>query len=119
LSDNKILVIPAELIQKIDENRGDTSRAEFIETLIDNLLGDKPQPKVEAEYVTRLEFASFQQDIRQLLKNFLDFFVSYGMELGENGQQIGIDKFTSKLQGLQKNLGADNEKSGKATIKWK
>lgn len=119
MSDNKILVVPADLIKKIDENRGDTSRAEFIEAMIDNLVTDKPQSRVEADYVTRLELASFEQDIKQLLKNFLDFFVSYGMELGENGQQIGIEKFTSKLQGLQKNLGSDSEKSGKATIKWK
>jgi hypothetical protein len=53
------------------------------------------------------------------MKSFLDFFMTYGLEFGENGQQIGIEKFTSKIQGLQKDLGSDNEKVGKATIKWK
>jgi hypothetical protein len=73
------------------------------------------------KYATREELSSFEQDMRQLLKSFLDFFVSYGLELGENGQQIGIEKFTSKLQGLQKDLGTDSGKGGggKATIKWK
>jgi hypothetical protein len=49
------------------------------------------------------------------------------MEFGENGQLIEIEKFTNKLQGLQKDLGADSGKGsagsggggGKATIKWK
>jgi hypothetical protein len=66
--------------------------------------------------------------MKQLLKSFLDFFIAYGMEFGENGQLIEIEKFTNKLQGLQKDLGADSSKgnagnsgagSGKATIKWK
>jgi hypothetical protein len=120
LSDSKILVVPADLARKIDDNRGDLSRTEFIEALIDNLVTDKPEPKKTAvEYVTRTEILSFEQDIKQLMKSFLDFFMTYGLEFGENGQQIGIEKFTSKIQGLQKDLGSDNEKVGKATIKWK
>jgi len=123
LSDRTILVIPSDLASKIDANRGDINRAEFIESLIDNLLMDKDEPTdkgEEAEYVTRAEFVSFQQDMKQLMKNFLDFFVSYGLELGENDEQVSIEEFTSKLKGLKKNLGSnDKEKSGKATIKWK
>jgi hypothetical protein len=54
LSDSKILVVPADLARKIDDNRGDLSRIEFIEALIDNLVTDKPEPKKTAvEYVTR------------------------------------------------------------------
>ena len=121
MSDNKILVVPADLAEKIDNNRGDLSRVEFIEALIDNLITDKHEPKNngKGEFASKTELLSFEQDIKQLIKNFLDFFVSYGMELGENGEQIGIEKFTSKLQGLQKDLGSDSEKGGKATIKWK
>ena len=122
MSDSKILVVPADLAKKIDDNRGDTGRAEFIEALIDNLIKKKTQSKNTVEYATKEEFASFQQDMKQLLKSFLDFFVSYGLELGENGQQIEIEKFTSKLQGLQKDLGAESsggKGGGKATIKWK
>jgi hypothetical protein len=116
LSDSKILVVPADLAKKIDDSRGDMSRAEFIEAMIDNLVAEK------TEYATRAELLSFEQDMKQLLKSFLDFFVSYGLELGENGQQLGIEKFTSKLQGLQKDLGVDSGGKGgggKATIKWK
>ena len=126
MSDNKILVVPADLAQKIDDNRGDLSRVEFIKALIDNLVTDKSESKTrtngKADYATKIELLSFEQDIKQLLKSFLDFFVAYGMEFGENGQRLEIEQFTSKLQGLQKDLSADNggkNSGGKATIKWK
>jgi metal-responsive CopG/Arc/MetJ family transcriptional regulator len=124
VSDNKILVIPADLAKKIDENCGDMSRAEFIEALIDNLITDNGESKqnVKTEFITRTELLSFEQDMKQLLKSFLDFFMAYDLELGENGQQVELEKFTNKLQGLQKDLcPADNgsKGGGKATIKWK
>jgi hypothetical protein len=120
LTDSKILVVPADLVKKIDDNRGDVSRAEFLEALIDNLVKEKSEPEDATKYATREELSSFEQDMKQLLKSFLDFFVSYGLELGENGQQVELEKFTSKLKGLQKDLGADSGKGGgKATIKWK
>ena len=121
MSDSKILVIPADLAKKIDDNRGDKSRAEFIEALIDNLITEKPASNNVVEYATKTEFVSFEQDMKQLLKSFMDFFVSYGLEYGENGQQLDIEKFTSKLQGFQKDLTADSggKGGGKATIKWK
>ena len=125
MSDNKILVVPADLARKLDDNRGDMSRAEFIEALIDNLITEKTETKDngKVDYATRTELLSFEQDMKQLLKSFLDFFVSYGLELGENGQHLEIEKFTSKLQGLQKDLGSaesgGKSGGGKATIKWK
>jgi hypothetical protein len=125
LSDNKILVVPSDLAEKIDNNRGDLSRVEFIETLIDNLVADKPAAKGngKVEYASKTELLSFEQDMKLLLKSFLDFFMAYGMEYGENGQLLEIDKFTSKLQGLQKDINAENagksNGGGKATIKWK
>ena len=125
MSDNKILVVPSNLAEKIDNNRGDLSRVEFIEALIDNLVTDKPESKGsgKVEYATKTELLSFEQDMKLLLKSFLDFFMAYGMEYGENGQLLEIDKFTSKLQCLQKDISAENggksNGGGKATIKWR
>jgi len=122
LSDSKILVVPADLAQKIDDNRGDMSRAEFIDALIDNLVTEKTETKKSEvmKYATQAELSVFEQDMKQLLKSFLDFFMSYGMELGENGGPVDFEKFTNKLQGLQKDLGVpDNNKGKPATIKWK
>jgi metal-responsive CopG/Arc/MetJ family transcriptional regulator len=115
------MVLPADLVTKIDASRGDVSRAEFIEAMIDNLVKEKSENKKTVEFATREELSVFEHDMKQLLKSFLDFFVSYGLELGENGQQVELGKFTSRLQGLQKDLDTgNNEKgSGRATIKWK
>ena len=120
----------ADLAKAIDQNFGNMTRGEFIAALIDYLITERPKSKNNAqeEYATRQEIVSFEQDMKGLLKSFLDFFIAYGMEFGENGQLIEIEKFTNKLQGLQKDLGADSGKGsassgaaggGKATIKWK
>jgi hypothetical protein len=124
LSNSKIIVVPADLAQKIDDNRGDMDRVEFIEALIDNLLTDKNETRGngKVDFATKTELLSFEQDMKQLLKSFLDFFMAYGMEFGENGQLLEVEKFTSKLQGLQKDLGMENSSDSggrKATIKWK
>jgi hypothetical protein len=117
--------VPSDLAEKIDVNRGDLSRVEFIEALIDDLVTAKPESKAndKVEFASKTELLSFEQDMKLLLKSFLDFFMAYGMEYGENGQLLEIEKFTEKLQGLQKDIdtakSGKNNGGGKATIKWK
>ncbi len=123
MADKRMLIIPAEVAKRIDENRGDMSQAEFINFLIENQLKTDSQPKKETkeapQYATKEEVHSLEQDVKQLLKTFLDFFVSYGLELGKRSPETELEELTSKLHGLQKDL--DDEDSGekKATIKWK
>lgn len=119
MTDKRIIVVPAELAKKLDENRGDMSQAEFIEFLLDMQLGEakKTGEKVAPVYATREELLSFEQDIKKLLKNFLDFFVTYGLELGKPSLSEELEELTSKLQVLEKNTGEGGDK--KATIKWK
>jgi hypothetical protein len=89
MSSKAILVVSEQLMKQIDENRGDLSRAGFIDFCIDSLLGEeevgRPKPP-EAEgkevYVSREEFGEFKQSIKDLQKTFIDFFISYGLELG-------------------------------------
>ena len=113
-------ILPAELVRKIDENRGDIGRAEFIEFLIEGQL--KEESKVQPQYATKdevkEEIRSFEQDIRKLLKSFVDFFVSYGLELGKHPAKSEFEELTSKLQGLEEDLAAEDSER-KATIKWK
>ncbi len=115
MAEKRMLIMAAELVKKIDDNRGDMSQAEFIDFLINNQL--KKETK-EPQYATKEEVYAFEQDMKRLLKNFLDFFVSYGLELGKQSPQSEFEELTSKLQGLQKDLDSDSDK-GKATIKWK
>ncbi len=115
MAERRILIVPAELTKKIDDNRGDMSQAEFINFLIDNQL---KQETKEPQYATKEEVYSFEQDMKKLLKSFLDFFINYGLELGKQSPETEFEELTSKLQGLQKDLDSESEK-GKATIKWK
>jgi len=115
MSEKRMLIVPAKLVDKINANRGDMSQAEFVEFLIDSQLKEKTK---EPQYATKEELHSFEQDMKKLLRSFFDFFVSYGLELGKQSPAAELEELTSKLQGLQEDLGSDNEEK-KATIKWK
>lgn len=115
MAERRMLILPAELIKKINDNRGDMSQAEFIDFLIDSQL--KKETK-DIQYATKEEVYSFEQDMKKLLRSFLDFFVNYVLELGKQSTVTEFEELTSKLQGLQKDLDSDSEE-GKATIKWK
>jgi len=115
LVEKTMLIVPAELVKRINDNRGDMSQGEFIDFLISNQLKEETE---EPQYATKQEVYSLEQDMKKLLRSFLDFFVNYGLELGKQSQEIELEELTSKLKGLQRDLDSDSEK-GKATIKWK
>ena len=131
MDEKRILIVPKELAKKIDDNRGDISQAEFIEFLIDHqlnnnqlmhfLTGNQLEVKEETKeqkYATKEEIRSFEQDMKKLLKSFLDFFVSYGLEIGKQSPKTEFGEFTSKLQELENDLDSEG-KDKEAKIKWK
>jgi len=64
MSDKRMLVVDAELVKKIDENRGDLSRSEFVNFLIDGQLKEESKSN---DGVTREEFRQFQEGAKELL----------------------------------------------------
>jgi DNA-binding transcriptional MerR regulator len=119
MAEKRMLIVPAELVKRVDENRGDMSQADFIDFLIDSQLKEE-ETKETKNYITEERFHSLEQDIKKLLRSFLDFFVSYGLELGKQSPQSEFEEIASKLQGLEKELGSGSDSDkGKATIKWK
>ncbi len=83
------LVIDRELIEKIDGNRGDLSRAEFIELCANTWFEEaEPEPKMtprEARgevYATREQFERHKRSIKSLLRAFLDVLITFGLNLG-------------------------------------
>jgi len=115
MPEKRMLIVPAELVKKIDENRGDMSQAEFIDFLINSQLKEKPK---EQQYATKEDIRSLELDIKKLLKSFVDFFVSYGLELGKHPAKPEFEELSNKLQGLEEELTAEDSK-GEAKIKWK
>ena len=97
MSEKRMLIVDAELVKKIDDNRGDMSRSEFINFLIESQL--KEESKKQSG-VTREEFHQFQEGTKELLRNFLEFFISYGLELGKQPSDNEFEQLTQKLQAL-------------------
>ena len=95
MTDRRMLIVDAELVKKIDENRGDLSFSEFISFLIDNQIKEK---HIGNNGVSREEFRQFQEGTKELLRRFLEFFLSYGLELG---RQTGDDEFQELSEKLR------------------
>jgi hypothetical protein len=116
-----------ELVKKITDNRGDMSQTDFVSFLIDSQLKDEAKTKAavsreefddlrqdvkklltkiggpkDTKFVTKAELASFQQDTKRLLKNFVDFFIGYGLELGKDSPLADLEELTSKLGDIDK-----------------
>ena len=110
MPEKRMLIVDAELIQRIDENRNDMTRVEFLQFLLDSYLKKETKseeaPRADLnqfreeikdllqglaadshtkkdgrgdEYVTREELQLFQEGIRDLLRSFLDFFLTYSL----------------------------------------
>ncbi len=99
MAEKRMLIVDAEVAGKIDENRGDMSRSEFLNFLIDSQLKETEEVGNQ-NYVDREEFHQFAQGMKELLRNFLDFFLSYGLELGKQPQDKTFQELSQKLQAL-------------------
>jgi hypothetical protein len=106
MTEKRMLVVDSVLLDKIDANRGDMSRNEFLSFLIDTKLGDEGTTTLSnRDYISKEEFQEFSQGMKDLLRHFLDFFISYGMELGEEPKDHTFSELVQKLQSLSSNGG--------------
>ena len=97
MAEKRMLIVDAELVRKIDENCGDMSRTEFLNFLIDSQLKEETGRE---NYIDREEFHQFAQGMKELLRNFLEFFISYGLELGKQPKDNAFEELSQKLQAL-------------------
>ncbi len=99
MPEKRMLIVDSDAIRKIDENRGDMSISDFISFLIDSQLKQDVNGR-NNDHITKEEFHQFEQGIRELLRNFLEFFLSYGLELGKQPTDRELDKLSQKLRTL-------------------
>jgi hypothetical protein len=99
MSEKRMLIVDTELVKKVDDNRGDMGRSEFINFLIETQFKEKEESKKQGN-VTREEFHQFQEGTKELLRNFLEFFISYGLELGKQPSDNEFEQLAQKLQRL-------------------
>jgi hypothetical protein len=98
MMENRALILPANVVEKIDANRGDLSRADFIAFLLEHLLKDTQEKERVTNHVTRQELQDFENDVRSLLRGFIDFFIAYDLELGTGSKAKSSEAFQQKLQ---------------------
>ena len=105
--DDLIMVVKEDVVKQIDQNRGEMNRTEFVNYLIQCQL---KECNSQTNYVTKEELRQFTQEITELLHNFLQFFISYGMALGrrqqndEDLQSLGLqlESFNKSLESSDK-----------------
>ncbi|MBN2186782.1 MAG: hypothetical protein JW732_04950 [Dehalococcoidia bacterium] len=97
MSEKRMFIVDAELVKRIDDNRGDMSRSELINFLIESQLKEESK---KHNGVTREEFHQFQEGTKELLRSFLEFFISYGLELGKQPEDKEFEQLTQRLQAL-------------------
>ena len=97
MTEKRMLIVSSDLAKKIDENRGDLTQEKFIDYLIDSRMEQK---SADERYVTKESIGEFEQDVRDLMRSFLDFFMNYSLELGQRSNHKDVDSLTQKLQEL-------------------
>lgn len=74
------LRLPDEIMRKLDEHRGDVSRVEFVESCVSRFVAKSEVPL--ATYATKEELEEFKQGIKNLESRFIEFVLTYLIELG-------------------------------------
>jgi|SRR3989304_5998681 len=90
-----IMVVKEDVVKQIDRNRGEMNRTEFVNYLIQCQLKDYTEQK---EYVSKQELQHVSHQMVQLLHNFLQFFISYGMAMGRGKQEADIQALNEQLE---------------------
>jgi lipase chaperone LimK len=113
VTDKKMLIVDSDLLARIDDNRGELSRTEFLYHLINNAMGEEPAEETlpdQNQYLKREEFERYTQDMRDLLKRFLDFFLYNNMAVSAGSGNGEFDDMARQLQSLSSS-GARTRKS--------
>ena len=139
MTEKRMLILPEELVKRIEDNRGDLSQAEFLSFLIDSALKEtgyengrvsgKELSTLKQELKTLLEkvdakankedLKAFQQDTKKLLKSFVDFFIGYGLELGKQSGEKELDELSQLLSSVEQDQGEGSSHGRDVKIKWK
>jgi hypothetical protein len=98
--DDLIMVVKEDVVKQIDENRGELNRTEFVNHLIQCQLKEYYNGK---DFVAKTEFQNFTNQITELLHDFLQFFVTYGMAMGRGDRSADIQALTDQLEAFRKN----------------
>ena len=93
--DALILVVEKAVVKQVDEKRGEMTRTEFVNFLIQSQLREGNRSR---NYVDKEELHRVVQEMKELLRSFLDFFLT--LELAKQAQDSGFEEWCQKIQAL-------------------
>ena len=96
--DAVVMVVGGEVIHKVDEHRGEMTRSEFINFLIQSQLKEGDRNR---NYVDKEEFHRFAQETKGVIRNLLELFLGWAMELDQKNQNNGFDEWVQKIRALE------------------
>ena len=97
--DDLIMVVKSDVVQQIDDHRGELNRTEFVNYLIQCQLREQEDKQ---DYVSAAEFKEFSRQMSELVYNFLQFFISYGMNIGPARQDLDLQQLGTQLETLSR-----------------
>ena len=77
------MVVKKDVVEQIDENRGEMTRTEFVNLLIQSQLKEFYEKR---DYVTKEEFGQFMESTKKTLHDLLEFFLTYSMMIEKQQQ---------------------------------
>lgn len=83
MNEAMVILMSPELLKNIDQNRGGLSREEFIGVCLDAFLPRGADSAGDERYATMKEFEEFQHKIEKLERSFIEFLITYELELGK------------------------------------
>ena len=103
-----VLNLSSEVMKKIDGNRGQLSRSEFLECIVRSWCLEQHNGQ---QYVTQEEFRELAESVKELLRSCMDFFVSYGLDLGK-APEGSLSGLLDQLRPYQSATHASNGHNG-------
>ncbi len=102
----KMLLMDEDMVDTVDAQRGELSRAEFIDYCISNLFGEeediegpgvrtenyrprrKPQPLMNGNSASQVreELLTLRRDIQKMVKRLLELFIDFNLDRGSHGK---------------------------------
>ena len=108
MTEREMVILEHDVIERVDMNRGDLSRSEFISFCIDNLLDEalaggakvKGEKTIDSRYVgeevmsaytTTVDFEQLKHDLKDVMNLFLEIVLNLGLEF-DRSQGKDIDE---------------------------
>jgi hypothetical protein len=123
MTEREMVILDHDVIERVDMNRGDLSRSEFISFCIDNLLDEalsggariKGEKTIDSRYVgeevmsaytTTVDFEQLKHDLKDIMNVFLEIVLNLGLEL-DRSQGKDIDELEHLQARIHKIFGEE------------